>query len=173
MITLLVEKNNPLSQNIYDSYINSIQFHQLTCSCGHSGCLTIHGYYMRKVKSGTGSFWLVVCRVKCSECGRTHAILPSSLVPYSQISLSCCCQIIASLEDGSNPCSVCDDNPDIDENNVGSVIRRFKKHWKQRLLSEQIQLAPIRSLVISCFTHFSAQFLQIRRAINLLFSKTT
>ena len=173
MITLLVEENNHLSQSFYNSCINNIQFHQLTCSCGHSGCLIIHGYYKRKVKSSDGSFWLVVCRVKCTECGKTHAILPSSIVPYSQISLTCCCQIIADLEDGTNPCSVCNENPDIDENNVASVLRRFRKHWQQRLLSECIQMIPLRNLVLSCFTHFSAQFLKIRRTVNLLYPKTT
>jgi hypothetical protein len=100
MITLLVEENNPLSQSFYDYCINSLQFHQLTCSCGRSGCLNIHGYYQRKVKTHDGSFILTVCRVICSECGRTHAILPSSIVPYSQIPLACCCQIISDFNNG-------------------------------------------------------------------------
>ena len=173
MITLLVEENNPLSQTFYNSCINSIQFHQLTCSCGHSGCLVIHGYYERKVKSNNNSFTLIVCRVKCTECGKTHAILPSSIVPYCQISLTCCCQIIADAENDTNTCAVCNDNPDIDENNVASILRRFRKHWQQRLLSECIQVEPIRNLVLSCFAHFSAQFLQIRRTVNLLYIKTT
>ena len=128
MITLLIDENNPLSQSFYDSCINGIRFHQLTCSCGRSGCLIIHGYYQRKVKSPGGSFRLTVCRVKCNDCGKTHAILPSSIVPYSQISPTCCCQIIADFEGGSNPLFVCDDNPDIDESNHLHVYQSYVGH---------------------------------------------
>lgn len=49
MITISVKDYNQISQDYYDSIINSLQFHRLTCSCGHSACLTIHGYYRRGV----------------------------------------------------------------------------------------------------------------------------
>lgn len=173
MITFLVEENNPLSQNFYNSCLNSLQFHQFSCSCGHSGCLNIHGYYKRRVKTHEGSFWLVVCRVKCSVCGKTHAILPSSLIPYSQIPLVCCCQVISDLCSSSNINSVCENYPEIDENNVKSIIRRFQKHWKQRLLSFRINIDPVRELVLACFSHYSVQFLQIHKTANRIYFNTT
>lgn len=173
MITFLVEENNPLSQSFYNSCINNLQFHQLSCSCGHSGCLNVHGYYKRKVKTHEGSFMLAVCRVKCSECGKTHAVLPSSIVPYSQIPLVCCCQVISSLNGGGNINSVCDDYPEVDENNVKSIIRRYRRHWKERLLSFRISLKPVRDLVTACFSHYSLQFMQIHRTVNQVHPKTT
>ena len=173
MITFLDEENNTLSQKSYDLCIFNIQFHQLNCSCGHAGCLHIHGYYTRKVKATTESFRLKICRVKCSVCGKTHAILPSSIVPYSQLQLVCCCQIISDLNNGHNINSVCDCYVDVDENNVKSVIRRYTKYWKERLFSERISLAPIKSLILQCFLHYSMQFLQVHRTVNLLFAKTT
>lgn len=173
MITFLVKENNPLSQNFYDSCLNSLQFHQLACSCGHSGCLTIHGYYKRKVKTHEGAFMLSVCRVKCSVCGQTHAILPSSIVPYSQIPLVCCCQVISALRNGDDVNSVCEDYPQVDENNVKSIVRRYRRHWMERLLSFRISLEPVRDLILSCFSYYSAQFLQIHRTVNLLHLKTT
>lgn len=87
MITISVDFCNPISQKIYDDVINSLQFHRLSCPCGHSGCLSIHGYYDRTVKSGESDLRLHVCRVICSVCRHTHALLLSSIVPYSQISL--------------------------------------------------------------------------------------
>lgn len=173
MITFLSEGNNPLSQKSYDSFLISLQFHQLTCSCGHSGCLHVHGYYKRKVKELIGSFMLRVCRVKCSECGKTHSILPSSLIPYSQLPLVCCCRIASALDNCTNVNSVCDEYPDVDENNVKSVIRRYRRHWKQRLLSERIRLNPIKALIISCFTHYSIQFMQVHRTVNRIYLNTT
>jgi hypothetical protein len=171
MITLLVEENNTITQRFYNDCILSLQLHQLKCSCNHSGCLHPHGRYERKVKTRKGSFMLKVFRVKCSECGRTHAILLSSIVPYSQITLICCFRIITSLRKDAD--SVCTDYPDVDENNVKSVIRRYKKHWEQRLMSERISLTPVKALVLACFSHYSAQFMQVHRTFNRIFSNTT
>ena len=54
MITLFVEEYNPLTPSFYNQVINNLQFHMLTCPCGHSGCLSVHGYYYRYIKSPTG-----------------------------------------------------------------------------------------------------------------------
>lgn len=88
MITIFVRDCNQISQSFYDSVIYDLQLHQLTCSCSHSACLSVHGYYKRTVKLSSGAIRLRVCRVKCSECGATHALLLSSMVPYSQTFLS-------------------------------------------------------------------------------------
>ena len=173
MITLFVKNYNPISQNFYDSVINHLQFHMLTCSCGHSACLTIHGYYRRTVKCPEGNIRLRVCRVKCSECGKTHALLLSSIVHYSVISLADQQRICVDYESENPVCSICDDNPSIDENNVKSVIRNYKRCWKEKLRSLKINLSQIENLIISCFSFYSSQFMQIHRGTNRLFSYTT
>lgn len=82
--------------------LGSLQFHQLKCTCGHSACLSVHGYYHRTVRTSKGSFRLRICRVICSECGRTHAILPESIVPYDQISLEDQRVIVIAYENGTD-----------------------------------------------------------------------
>ena len=77
MITIGHELDNPVSQDFYDKVIESIQFHQLPCPCGHSSCLVRHRAYLRTVKVGNTQLRLRVCRVRCSHCGSTHAILLS------------------------------------------------------------------------------------------------
>ena len=174
MITVTVKECNTISQDFYDTVINSLQFHQLTCTCGHSGCLTIHAYYSRKVKLPDGSsIRLRILRVKCSECGRTHAILLSSLVPCSQISLSIHLTITQAYEDSQNPLVACTDSGSIDENHVKRIIRTYLCHWKERLLSARITLSSIGDLVCGCFSFYSAQFMQIRRTPNTLFAIPT
>ncbi|WP_434084494.1 DUF6431 domain-containing protein [Lacrimispora xylanisolvens] len=64
--------------------------------------LTIHGYYHRSIKSEESVIRLHICRVKCSYCGTTHALLLSSIVPYSQISLSDQVSIISCYEDSGD-----------------------------------------------------------------------
>ena len=51
MITLFSSSFNPVSQKNYNNILATLQFHQLSCSCGHSGCMTRHGYYFRSFKS--------------------------------------------------------------------------------------------------------------------------
>ena len=173
MILISVKDYNQFSQDYYDSIVNSLQFHRLTCTCGHSACLSIHAYYTRSVFLPDGVHSLRICRVRCSECGRTHAILLSSLVPYDRISLSDQHVVICAYEDGTDPNAVCEQNPSIDENNVKSIIRRYKRFWLQRLLSEAICLSEIPSLIRSCFSFYSMQFMQIRRTAARLFVLTT
>ena len=173
MITLFVENCNDISQNFYDSVVNNLQLHRLSCSCGHSSCLSIHGYYYRTAKLPAGDIRLKICRVKCSECGKTHALLLSSMVPYSQIRLIDQQRICAGYEAGSRSSDICDDNLSIDENNIKSVIRNYRQCWKEKLISLKISLSPLGELVRSCFLLYSAQFMQIHRGTNKLFPCTT
>ena len=173
MITVSVDFCNPFSQKFYDDVIDSLQFHQLTCPCGHSGCLTIHGYYDRTVKSGDSDLRIHVCRVICRECGHTHALLLSSIVPYSQIRACDQQQICIAFEQHFPTTSVCDSNPEIDENNIKSVIRNYRRRWREMLNSFKISLSQLITLICSCFSVYSAQFMQIHSGSNRLFPYTT
>ena len=173
MITLFVEENNPLTPNFYNEMINNLQFHQLTCPCGHSGCLSVHGYYHRHIKASSGKLRFRICRVKCECCGHTHAILLSSMVPHSQISLTEQVTIIHNFENSLSQDSVMNDNPSIDESCYRYIIRQYLNHWKQKLLSERISFGSIHGLTASCFSLFSCQFMQIKRIPNILFLNTT
>lgn len=172
MITLNTDNNNPLTQKNYNQLLADLPFHQLTCTCGHSGCLSVHAYYFRSIKTPEGKTRLRICRVVCSCCGCTHALLPSSIVPYSQIPLSEQVEIIAAYETLDSAASVMDTNPSIDENDCSHVIRQYLRHWKQRLLSERIVIRDT-SLVSRCFTAFFRQFMQIKNTPNILFFNTT
>jgi hypothetical protein len=64
-------------------------------------------------------------------------------------------------------------NPAIDESNARAVIRRYHKHWKQRLAAENIALSPIPQLIKSCHFRFKRQFMQIKATKNQLYLKPT
>ena len=173
MITIFVEENNPLTPNFYNNLINSLQFHRLTCTCGHASCLSIHGYYTRSLKTPAGRLTFRICRVICSCCHHTHALLPSSMVPYSQISLSEHVEVISCHQQKLGWGILMNRNPSIDESNCRYIIRSFLKHWKQRLLSEKITLSDRATLVCDCFSAFIRQFMQIHYTPNILFMNTT
>lgn len=173
MITVFIGNCNHISQSFYDSVINKLQLHRLRCSCGHHGCLTVHGYYKRTVKLPEGDQRLRICRVKCSACGATHALLLSSIVPYSRIRLCDQHMICTGYESRDDPKKVCDINPSIDENNVKSVVRKYKRFWREKLRSLRITLSPLTGLIYSCFSDYSAQFMQIRKTFNSLYLTPT
>lgn len=173
MITLFVEENNPLTPNFYNSLINNLQIHQLTCPCGHSGCLSVHGYYHRYIKTSSGKVCFRICRVKCECCRHTHAILLSSMIPHSQISLKDHISIIHNYEQHQSQKPVMNNCPSIDESCIHAIIRKYLLYWKQKLLSEKIIFSSVLTLVSSCFSHFNRQFMQIKRTPNILFLNTT
>lgn len=173
MITIFQDFCNPISQNSYDKTINLIQFHQLTCTCGHSACLTVHGYYDRKVKSEDHSVTLHICRVKCSHCNKTHALIPAFIVPYSQVAFPDQADIISCYENSGDFSEIMDKTPSIDEDCIHSIIRRYRLHWLQRILSATLSISTSLSFIRLCFLHFSRPFMQIKRTPNILFLTPT
>lgn len=172
MITLLVDNCNPISQDFYDKTILSLQFHQLPCPCGLSGGLTIHAYYYRGIKGGDDLQQLRICRVICSHCLATHALLLSSFVPYSQISLPDQVEVISNFELSLSQSELMDRNNSIDESNIRYILQRYRQSWQQRLLTARISLRDT-SLVQMCFSFFGRQFMQIKRTPNIFFSPPT
>ena len=173
MITVITQECNEISQDLYDSSMDSIQNALLKCSCGHCGCLVGHGGYTRFVKTALGKIPLTIRRVQCSLCKVTHALLPSTIVPYSQIPLAHHAAIASSYEDGNNGMEVMDTNPELSPSQVFYILSLYIRFWRQRLLSERIPLSPAHALAKPCIRLFGRQFMQIKNTRNLLFSPPT
>lgn len=174
MITIFNHTFKPLSQNYYNKTIDSIPFHSLTCSCGHSACLNKHAYYHRSVKTPLGKIRLRICRVKCSLCGATHALLLAEMVPYSQIPLISQVYIAReSMAESPDYPAIMAVNPEIDESNIASVLRQFRRFWKERILSQGISLDEHDHLIRQSFAFFRRHFMQIKCTPNILFSLPT
>lgn len=170
MITVIFDDCNDFSQDFYDHSIARLQLHRVECTCGKSGCLIRHGHYKRSVKYLSTLLCLSIQRVRCKACGGSHALIPSLLVPYSQIPLGDQQQILHCVETGMSPEPVMANNLLIDENNIKHILRQFRCCWKQRLLSLALNLLD--ELTVPCLHSFSRQFMQIRRTPNKLCSVT-
>ena len=173
MITIETENYNYISQDFYDNTINSIDLNQIPCTCGLSGSLIFYGSYKRKVQLQDKVIVLTIVRVRCSACGHTHALLLSSMVPYSQIPAAVQVDTIAALENGVSIEHVLNGQCCVDESNLRSIIRSYRLHWKERLRSERISLTPFPLLIRQCFSCFSRTFMQIKNTRNKLFSAPT
>lgn len=96
--------------------------HQFSCSCGLSGCLIKHGYYTRFIKTSHGIIKLSIFRVKCKHCGKTLAIFPALIIPYSQVLLNTHLSIIAAYISKSSFEHIMMANEYINESNIKCTV---------------------------------------------------
>ena len=171
MITVQIPSCDSLSQAYYDDVVNAIPLDRLRCSCGQSGHLIRHAYYIRKMKMKSCVIRLRILRLICKACGQTHAVLLSEMVPFSQIPFQDQKDLIAASENHTSYAAILQRNLCIDENNAAYVIRSFRMHWKTRLLYAGIPLGG--HLISLCFFFFSRQFMQIKDIPNQLISIPT
>ena len=157
-----------ITQAAYNEIIQRLAFHKLSCTCGRHGDLVRHGYYNRSVKTALSSRAIRILRVRCKSCGKTHALLPESLVPYSSVTLKVHVEILRAFIAGQSTRPIMEANPIIDESTIGYITRQFKRHWLPRLASFKIPLD--KNIVPACFRTFGRQFMQIKCTPNLLFS---
>lgn len=169
MITIKTENYNLISQDFYNKTIDSLDLNLIPCTCGHFGCLIRYGSYKRNVQLKDKIITLSLVRVYCNACGHTHALLLSSLVPYSQIPMEVQATAIHAYESGHSLSLFLADHCFIDENNLKAVIRSYRHHWKERLHSAGLAISGGSALVSGCFSHFSRQFMQIKTTVNKLF----
>ncbi|MDE7244578.1 MAG: hypothetical protein K2O18_11495 [Oscillospiraceae bacterium] len=160
-------------QEIYNSVTAFLQLHRLTCSCGHSACLRVHAYYHRTLKTPAGPLRMRIMRVICSECGKTHALLPAFIVPYSQTPAPDQAEILRIYEGSRDFSPVMDRCPCIDESCIRSIIRNYLLYWKERLAAYAIPFTPFSSLVSGSFHFHRRQFMQVKKTMNVLFMQTT
>ncbi len=159
MITVFIENCKYITQEIYDSYILELDIHQLTCSCGISGHLIRHAYYTRYLKIPEEKVELRILRLRCKICEKTHALLPSEIVPYSQTQLSDQIKIIEAYESQEPLNHIMENNPSIDESNLGYIIRNYLRNWKERIKSISLSVTDdFFKLVTQCFIKFGRQY---------------
>lgn len=168
--------NLNITQSLYDKLTDAIQLAMIRCPhCNQVG-FTVHGYYRRRLKRDysanheTDNF-LTVMRVVCSECGRTHAVLPDFIVPYSQLSLPDTITII-DTKSPDEESKLLDDRFWIHLEDIRNTKRKFKQYWKQRLLSHDLSINST-DLTESCISLFHLQFMQVHCQCIFLFPSTT
>lgn len=172
MITLKTKIFNYPSQKNYDYFLSHLNLYKLKCSCDARGQCKKHAYYTRRIKTPFGKVRLCILRVICTSCGKTHAILLDSIVPYSQVVLKDHIDIITAMEEKKNRNHIMERCPEIEESNITYILNTYRRHWRERIqsISPQIMklLKEINVLIISSFYRFQLNFMQIHYTYNSL-----
>jgi len=91
----LFEKNENISKEEMELLVNklyaeatiNLTFNKLICpSCNMVGDFEIKGYYERTIIVNNYSVRIKILRIRCKDCGRTHAIFFFDFIPYYQLS---------------------------------------------------------------------------------------
>ena len=125
MILLISNKINTFSK-ISEKIVNyesTINFSGLVCDCG-SRYLYTHGTYLRNVIDYDNDYIIHIKRVKCRECGTTHALIPDFLLPYFQTMADIIVSSISEMVD--NGLSTCDIE------NTTNISRQKLNQWRKR-----------------------------------------
>lgn len=170
MILVICEEVKHLNQKTYDHIVENLDRQTIKCKeCSNTG-MHVHGYYKRNLKTTNGVIRLLIVRYQCDECKKTHAVLPSFIIPWSSISLEDTVQIVTA-ESAELLRKVLDHKWWISDDDVHNIRIRFNRHWKQRMIAFSIPWDS--HLSENCMKQCGRQFMQIRCRSTIFYHMTT
>lgn len=157
MIICDCDKVNDLSQDYYDRIVQELDRSLILCpTCKQLG-FYVNSYYERsfKLAGSPDKTKILIMQVICKSCGKTHAILLSSMIPWSQITLHD--TLVVLKLDPSSPKA--EYNPLISHEDRVRLRKAFRLFWKERLKAFNISIDD--SLSGTCIFYHHRQFMQI------------
>ena len=98
IIIKLSSKIKHITENQYKKIIQSLNYHELSCPKCNSKGLHAHASYSRYVDIFKRSHKVTIQRLRCPECGSTHAVLVEDMIPYSIASFNVIIEVIADID---------------------------------------------------------------------------
>ena len=98
IIIKLSSKIKHITENQYKKIIRSLNFDELSCPKCNSRGLRAHASYSRYVDFFKRSHKITIQRLRCPECGSTHAVLIEDMIPYSIASYDLIVDVLAGID---------------------------------------------------------------------------
>lgn len=137
----------------YNKLVANLEVGTISCPYCHHASMVRHGYYTRYINISGKHEEITILRIRCKTCGRTHAVIPSFVVPYLHHSIE---QLQTMLVAGK-----------VDENSTSieyetKLIRKIKKRWMPMIISLGFQIKhKLLELVFLASHKFRLCFMQI------------
>lgn len=175
MIQVFANKFKIFSQKDYNDIIYEIDINTLTCpNCNHTGNFVHHGSYKRYIQVNIEDIIkIIVFRVKCKFCGKTHALMPVAVIPFSKFSIADIISALKRFQNNAKVSQIIDMFPIFNLSTLRAILHRFKTYWEQKLVSIKITMSLSIDFIKSCFSNYFSQFMQIANIKNILFVKST
>ena len=152
-----------ITLSFYSQLTSALNFSDLPCPCCKECGMRIFAYYSRYVKNPDfpEKTKIRVLRVRCvnENCRKTHAILPSTIVPYSQITMADTISIVKaqSKEDARK---ILDENILISLEDIRKTKLKFLNFWKSRISNIEASLGSDR-FFSECISVYKMHFMQL------------
>jgi len=164
MLIVLTDMIANITKADYRKLISSLDFSSLICPCCHCTGMYEFAHYPRLIKNPKyhGKVLLTITRVRClnEQCRATHAILPSSMIPNSQIPMADMIRIIEA-QSSEDVKKISDENIHISPENIRLAKIRFKKFWKSRIENMRNTVGS-EAFLSECISIFQMCFMQTR-----------
>ncbi len=118
---------------IFNNFMDNFQVDKATCpNCGAKHNCTFFSSYSRNMitfeNSSNTCHNIVITRVFCNSCSRTHAILPDNLIPYGSYSLSFILTVLRAYFLGPKTITILCDYFQISISTLYGWVNLFKEH---------------------------------------------
>lgn len=163
MIIVLTHMIANISLSCYTQLTSALKLPDIQCPCCENCGMHIFAYYQRYVKNSDSpeKTKLRILRVRCDNdnCRVTHAVLPSTIVPYSQITMSDTISIIeAQSKDDTR--KILYANLLISIEDIRKIKLKFKNFWKSRIQNIKASMGSD-SFFIECISVYKMHFMQL------------
>lgn len=154
-------------QDIYNQLTRDAAIVCICPLCGHHSFIC-WGYYTRTLIVFSIVVRLRVKRLRCKECGKTHAIHIPSMIGY-------CCTSLESIIDILISASTSDIEGPFEDSYIYKVKNNYKYKWKARLKAIKIEdfNIDINILCSHVLNTYNLQFMQIHCGNNYLYHSPT
>ena len=154
MVSYKVSDFNPKLDD-YEKIIINLEVKQLKCpNCG-SCDMERHGYYKRYIIINGIKYPIRILRIRCKECGKTHAVLPSFVVPYLHYPIEELSTMIIKLDNN--------EKLDLYDHEIRQV-KKIYKLWMKKIRSLEVRISDKLSELIKVFSStFKRCYMQIHQ----------
>lgn len=147
-----------INSNTTTFSLNNERFYSLKCLyCGCS-CFHRHGFYSRSlIDLCCNTSTVVIERVKCTSCKHTHALIPSSIIPYLSLSFNVIKSIISSYLDNLSV-TVISFKHSVDCNTVRRIINIFNLHHSILFNFLNLLFTDSTKFIVSAFSFLNPSY---------------
>ena len=167
--------------DLFNASLSLVDLSEEICSnpkCHAKGCCRMHASYTRDIISfyhgKRQESQVVIPRVYCESCGKTHALIPEQLIPYGSYSIRFILAIIYVYSQKKYTIEKLCERYSISVSTLYTWLKLFKDHFNS-WFSVMEQIISVSTLAIqkiysyenfpsSFFKRFNFSFLQLRKA---------
>ena len=146
---LKIEELKSQLSSLIEEYEATDNFEYIECPNCHSDKLIRYGTYERNLGIQGEYQKIKIKRVKCKECGKTHALIPSFILPFYQSERSFIVYAVSKVVVDEEGVVETSKKLEISRQELSSLVKRFKSHITRLKTTFKCSLEEIVKLTLN------------------------